>query len=142
MNADQRRFLDDGRGAPPTCSQVFEAPQIASDPRHCWRQSVRGWGLAGSSSLQSSAKSTAKPFAADERGSTQIFGRWPGPHPTCSQVIFSPKTASDPRHYWRKSIPGGGLAAGPVVSPQNPASLRIFKDLRGQSPGILECRLR
>jgi len=47
---------------------------------------------AGDLLKQFSAKATAKTFAADERGSTLIFGGLGGPHPTCWQVFEVPKS--------------------------------------------------
>ncbi len=68
------------------------------------------------------------------------------PQPTCWSVFLSPKIASDPRHYWRKSCWGGELAGQPtaiagakaryILTPYGPtksrALIHVFtpKDLR------------
>jgi len=52
-----------------------------------------------------------RPYGSKEMkcisGMTQMGGRWG----TCWQVFGVPKIASDPHHFWRKSIGGKGLAA-------------------------------
>jgi hypothetical protein len=60
----------------PTCWQVFLSPKIASDPRHCWRKSIWGRGLAGSTPVLR-IKAEAHKF------SKSFFLRAPQPNPGC-----------------------------------------------------------
>jgi len=53
------------------------------------------------SSFKNNGQNLSPRMNADQRGFLEEL--W-APHPTCWQVFGGSKIASDPRHYWRRSI--------------------------------------
>jgi hypothetical protein len=120
---------------PPLASWVFGVLQIASDPHHYWRNSIRSGGLLKQFSVLGSQ------FSGEARS------LWPASSGYLLLVVGTPKTALITAYLAGKIDPEWGtcwVVLRPqfsVFRAQNPHCKRVFKELSSKGSAVKPLRL-